>query len=358
LNSLLSLIIEQLKRVVDFAALAVSVINEDGQLELIEYQGPLKKEKISRHWNHLESKIDVDLFTLEEPLIIPDIRAETPHANAWRQSAVEMLGEVPDYVSAWMAVPLLIKKQTIGILSFDHGEVGYYTPRHAELALAIANHAAIAIENARLFEQAQRLAAMQERQKLARELHDSVSQALYGIALGARTARTLLDRDPSKVADPLDYCLSLAEAGLAEMRALIFELRPESLENEGLVAALRKQAQAIQARYGIEVKTDLCQEPEIPIHQKEALYRVAQEAMHNTVKHAAANKIELTLNFNEPNIFLEVADDGSGFDLGGSFPGHLGLNSMRERIERIGGKFEIESEYERGTSIRAWISNA
>jgi PAS domain S-box-containing protein len=357
LNSLLSLIIEQLKRVVDFSALAVSVLNEDGQLELIEYQGPLKQEKISRHWNHLESKIDVDLFTLQEPLIIPDIRAETPHANAWRQSAMEMLGEVPDYVSAWMAVPLLINKQTIGILSFDHGEVEYYTPRHAELALAIANHAAIAIENARLYEQAQRLAAMQERQKLARELHDSVSQALYGIALGARTARTLLDRDPSKVADPLGYCLSLAEAGLAEMRALIFELRPESLENEGLVAALRKQAQAIQARYGIEVKTDLCQEPDISINQKEALYRVAQEAMHNTVKHAAANKIELTLDFNDPEIFLEVADDGSGFDLGRPFPGHLGLNSMRERIERIGGKFELESEHEQGTRIRAWISN-
>src|SRR5581483_1884348 len=111
---------------------------------------------------------------------------------------------------------------------------GFYTPRHAELALAVANQAAIAIENARLFERVQSAAATEERQKLARELHDSVSQALYGIALGARTARAQLDRDPAKAAEPLDYVLSLAQAGLAEMRALIFELRPESLATEGL----------------------------------------------------------------------------------------------------------------------------
>jgi PAS domain S-box-containing protein len=355
LNSLLSLIIEQLKRVVDFSALAVSVINEDDQLLLVEYHGPLEKARISRLWDHLNNDLDIDLFNLKQPLIIPDIRADSPEANAWRRSAVEMIGEVPNYVSAWMVVPLLIKKKTIGILSFDHGEVGYYTPRHAELALAMANQAAIAIENARLYEQAQRLAAIQERQKLARELHDSVSQALYGIALGARTARALLDRDPSKVADPLDYCLSLAEAGLAEMRALIFELRPESLENEGLVAALGKQAQAIQARYEVKVITELCQEPDITIQKKEALYRVAQEAMHNTVKHANAKKIELNLVSSEAEIQLEIRDDGSGFDLEGDYPGHLGLKSMRERIERIGGKFEIESDYEQGTKIKARI---
>jgi signal transduction histidine kinase len=103
------------------------------------------------------------------------------------------------------------------------------------------------------------------------------------------------------------------------------------------------------------VITELCQEPDITIQKKEALYRVAQEAMHNTVKHANAKKIELNLVSSEAEIQLEIRDDGSGFDLEGDYPGHLGLKSMRERIERIGGKFEIESDYEQGTKIKARI---
>jgi signal transduction histidine kinase len=107
----------------------------------------------------------------------------------------------------------------IGVLSVDHIKPGVYTQQHARLVWAFADQAAAAIDNARLYKQAQELAALEERQKLARELHDSVSQALYGIALGARTARTLLDRDPAQAAEPMDYCLSLAEVGLAEMRS-------------------------------------------------------------------------------------------------------------------------------------------
>ena len=143
--------------------------------------------------------------------------------------------------------PLTLKCCVIGMPVLTASEADAFTPHHATLALAIANQAAIAIENARLYAQAQELAALEERQKLARELHDSVSQALYGISLGAHTARKALERDPQGVVEPLDYVLSLAEAGLAEMRALIFELRPESLEAEGLVAALTKQAAAVQA---------------------------------------------------------------------------------------------------------------
>jgi signal transduction histidine kinase len=120
---------------------------------------------------------------------------------------------------------------------------------------------------------------LEERQRLARELHDSVSQALYGIALGARTARKRLDSDPSNLAEPLDYVLTLAEAGLTEMRALIFELRPDSIETEGLVAALGRQVAATRARYGVAVNAELADEPEVPVATKEALYRIAQEAM-------------------------------------------------------------------------------
>jgi signal transduction histidine kinase len=241
------------------------------------------------------------------------------------------------------------------MLTLHHREKDYYSPRQVELALAFANQAAVAIENARLYKQSQQLAALEERQRLARELHDSVSQALYGIALGARTARTLLDRDPSKLAEPLDYVLSLADAGLAEMRALIFELRPESLEMEGLVAALTKQADSLRARHHLEINVVCGEEPPAPLAVKEALYRIAQEALHNIVKHAHARRVEVRLEWADEGVQLEIKDDGLGFDTDSDFPGHLGLRSMRERAERLGGLFSVESESDQGACVHVEI---
>jgi signal transduction histidine kinase len=232
----------------------------------------------------------------------------------------------------------------------------HFRGQHVEnLALAVASQAAVAIENARLYQQAQELAAVEERQRLARELHDSVSQALYGIALGARTARTQLDRDPARAVEPVEYVLSLAEAGLAEMRALIFELRPESLELEGLVAGLEKQAAALRARHHVDVTADLCPEPDVSLRVKEAISRIAQEALHNTVKHARASHVDLSLSYDNGEIIIEIRDDGAGFDPGGEFPGHLGLRSMRERAAKFGGTLRIDSEPGAGTRIVASV---
>jgi signal transduction histidine kinase len=207
----------------------------------------------------------------------------------------------------------------------------------------------VAIENARLYQQARGLAALEERQKLARELHDSVSQALFGIGLGARTARTQLDRDPAKVAEPLDYVVSLAEAGLTEMRALIFELRPDALELEGLVGSLEKQLAALRARHGLDIDADLGDEPETTFEVKETIYRIAQETLNNVVKHARARTITVHLTQGGAGIRLEIGDDGVGFDPTGDFPGHLGLRSMRERAARIGAVLELESAPGQGT---------
>ncbi|MCX6023051.1 MAG: GAF domain-containing sensor histidine kinase, partial [Chloroflexi bacterium] len=256
---------------------------------------------------------------------------------------------------AVLTAPLFIKGELYGGIVLYYQEAREFTEDDIGLAAALGDQAALAIENARLFAEALDKAALEERQRLARELHDSVSQALYGIALGARTARTLLDRDPSRVAAPLDYVLSLAEAGLAEMRALIFQLRPESLQSEGLAAGLAKAAASLRARHGIEVETDFGEEPDLPPAVKEALYRIAQEAMHNTVKHARAKKVAVTLRSDGTLATLEVRDDGVGFDPSGSFPGHLGLKSMRERAARLGGRLDITSAPETGAVIRVQI---
>jgi PAS domain S-box-containing protein len=210
-------------------------------------------------------------------------------------------------------------------------------------------------ENARLYGQAQELAVLQERQRLARELHDSVSQALYGIVLGTHTALALLEQHSDRLSVILENVHAQAETGLTEMRTLIFELRPEALETDGLVAALKKQAETVQTRYGLRIEIELGEERLLPFIVKEALYRIAQEALHNIVKHAQATSARLRLSGSIAGILLEVSDNGTGFNPEQSFPGHLGLLSMHERLARLGGRLEIISAPGQGTSIRALL---
>jgi signal transduction histidine kinase len=257
-------------------------------------------------------------------------------------------------VGSMIEVPVVSRDgRPLGFFSVCYTTDHHFDEAEQRLLTALAERAAVAISNAELFERAQQAASLEERQRLARELHDSVSQALYGIALGARTARTLLDRDPPAAVEPVDYVLSLAEVGLAEMRSLIFELRPESLESEGLTAAVRKQVEAVQARHGVQVDFQPCVEPDLPLPVKEAVYRIAQESLHNVVKHSRATQVRVALTSTAAGLELEVADNGTGFDPAGDFPGHLGLRSMRERAEKSGGRLAITSHASDGTRVTA-----
>jgi signal transduction histidine kinase len=261
-----------------------------------------------------------------------------------------VLGDVRSILS----VPMRTPQQVIGAISiYNKRGASGFSDRDAELATLFAQQAAVAIENARLYEQARGKAALEERQRLARELHDSVSQALYGIVLNASAAEELFDAKPERARGLLGDVLRLADAGLTEMRALIFELRPESLEQEGLVGALEKHAASVQARHGLQVRLDASTEPVLPVPTKEALYRVAQEALHNTVKHARARTLNIVLQTVDDEVRLTIADDGRGFNPGEAFPGHLGLRSMRERMENLGGHVEIDSAPGAGTRLTA-----
>jgi PAS domain S-box-containing protein len=296
----------------------------------------------------------MEVFRTHRPMLVRDVR-QVALKQPLASSVHRFFREAPwDTV---YCVPLVYRGLALGTLNLYYPAGEEPTEDERVFLGAVADQIAIAVENAELFAAAQGKAALEERQRLARELHDSVSQALYGIALGARTARALLGREspPDGVAEWLDYVLSLAEAGLTEMRALIFELRPESLETEGLIVALEKQAAALQARHEIPVHTTLSEEPELPPETKEALYRIAQEALHNTVKHARASRADLKLECDARGIALEVSDDGAGFDPSEDFSGHLGLKSMRERAARLGGTLRVESAYGEGTSIHVRI---
>lgn len=361
-SSLLSLLLDQLQQVVDFDDLALYLVREQNRLELDHYYGS-PSGQAGKRWRQEHQLRAAALIDLDAPMIIPDVSAQTPEVDRWRRIMGELPGDTATGGASWMAVPLLLQNRPLGMLVFEHATANYYTPRHAQLALAMANHVAVAIENARLYEQAHSLAALKERQKLARELHDSVSQALYGIGLGTRTALTLLEQDDQggqakQLRQPLEYTLELAKAALVEMRALIFELRPESLEVEGLIALLTRFGDALQARHQLEVQTTFGSEPELPLGTKEVLYRVAQEALHNVVRHAEAGRATVSLATVDGNIILEVTDDGIGFDPQADFPGHLGLKSMRERVEGIGGELTVASAPGAGTAITARIPAA
>lgn len=259
---------------------------------------------------------------------------------------------------AWDAVECL----PLGTRGGNRGAVCYYfaperRPDETCLRLirAMAAQAAIVVDNAQLLAAANKTVALEERQHLARELHDSVSQALYGIALGARAALERLDQDPRGAREPVSYVLQLAETGLAEMRALIFELRPESLRAEGLAAALVKQADAARGRSGTAVDVSIDDIPDSAIEAQQALYRIGQEALHNAAKHARAQHVQLRLAVEDDHLTLDVTDDGQGFDPEAAYPGHLGLQSMRERAVAAGGNLWISSSKGTGTRVRATV---
>lgn len=231
-------------------------------------------------------------------------------------------------------------------------------PGGDELAflLSIADHAGTALHAAHLIARAGARAGEQERARLARELHDSVAQALYGITLGAKTARATLETDAARTRQSLEYTIRLAEGGVSEMKALLFSLRPDALEEGGLVAALRQHAHALETRHGLTVHADLRAEPPLTPEAQAAAYRVAQEAMHNVVKHARAAQVWLDVQVvpapaGAAQVVLSVRDDGRGFDPQLLSPGTLGQRSMRERAAGVGGTLEVRSTPGQGTTV-------
>ncbi len=318
---------------------------------------------ISRLGEHLEATLVPDAIlptiveTVAQALRLPYVAIEVGEGEQLRLAASYGMPVDPA-----LRIPLHYQQDTIGELLLAARSPGEsFSSADRKLLDDLARQIGVAAHAVRLSADLQRsrerlvLAREEERRRLARELHDSVSQALYGIALGVHTARMQFDRDPKQLAESLDYVLELADAALVEMRALIFELRPESLEAEGLVTALTKQAAALQARQGIVVQTDLGEEPDIPLEIKQDLYRIVQEALHNTVKHARASLVELRMNQAHGLVTVEVRDNGKGFDTATSFPGHLGLHSMQERVKNLGGELRMESAPGQGTCIRVRV---
>jgi signal transduction histidine kinase len=222
---------------------------------------------------------------------------------------------------------------------------------------AIGHQIGVAVENARLYEQAQQLAVIEERNRLARDLHDSVMQALYGVTLCAEAAARQLEAGQSTLAcNHLRDIRDTTEEALREMRLLIFELRPSVLRRDGLAVALRARLESVEERVGIKARLDLACHERLPADTEEGLYRVALEALNNALKHANADRVDVRLALENGLVLLEIADDGIGFDLerareGGGF----GLRGMEERVTRLGGRFSVVSRLGEGSTVRVEV---
>lgn len=228
-----------------------------------------------------------------------------------------------------------------------------FTAADEELLGVLAQHAAIALTNARLYERSRELTIAGERARLAHELHDAVSQKLFSLRLTAQAATALVDRDPARAKEELHEVARLAAEAADELRAAVVELRPAGLDEDGLVATLRTQVKVLDRAHAARVTFAAHGVRALPAAQEEALLRVAQEALHNALRHSGAAAVDVTLARLGPGAALRVADDGHGFDPSAVRRAgrHLGLVSMRDRANGVGGTLKVVSAPGKGTTI-------
>ncbi|NJC97072.1 MAG: GAF domain-containing sensor histidine kinase [Anaerolineae bacterium] len=259
---------------------------------------------------------------------------------------------------SWLGVPILAGDQVTGILSVQNLErENAFDDSDVRLLETFAASMSIALENAHLYEQARQLAILEERQRLGRELHDSVTQALYGISLYAQAATGKISND--QIDQALQYISDIqntAQESLADMRLLIHELRPPILARDGLVAALQSRLMSVEDRAGIKSNLRNNLTGRLPTNMEEGLYQIAREALNNSIKHAHSRNVSVNLEQRPNLISMEISDDGIGFDpKTARREGGMGLGNMQERAQSQGWKFQVESSPGNGTLIKVEI---
>jgi signal transduction histidine kinase len=259
-----------------------------------------------------------------------------------------------------ISVPLIAHRRVVGAINLGARSARRFTREELALLAAIGNQIGVAVENARLYEQAQQLAVIKERNRLSRDLHDSVTQALYGVSLYSEAAaRQLLSGDSDRAVQHLREIRATAQESLREMRLLVFELRLPMLKEEGLPAALQARLESVESRVGLQTDFSSDLDKRLPANTEETLYRVAQEALNNALRHARASRVSVVLHQNRETICLEIRDDGIGFDPEKAQEQcGFGLRIMKERVQKLGGTFDLESSPGKGTSITVEVSQA
>jgi PAS domain S-box-containing protein len=288
------------------------------------------------------------------------VRSRGAGTNGELYTELADAGLVPAGALGVLFLPLVAAGELMGVLGVTRQGPPRYTPEEVSAAQALASQVAVALGNVALFRRAQAVASAETRQAIARDLHDSVSQTLFSVTLQVRAAQAALRKIGLGEDHPAAWALAevseLNHGALAEMRALIFELRPGALAEEGLAAAVSKHAAAVAAREGIDVVvTGPADRLPLSPEAEEQLYRLTQEALNNVIKHARTMTASVAVTSGPAEVTVVIRDDGIGFDPSFGRPGHLGLASMRERVTRLGGRLDIASAPGAGTTITATI---
>jgi PAS domain S-box-containing protein len=281
------------------------------------------------------------VYTQRDCIIVPEVA----HPPAW------MMSDSPAVPGSFLGAPIVVEDVVIGFLGVFNCRTEFFTPLHAQQLVTFANQAGIAINNARLYEQAQSAAILRERQRMAQELHDSVNQDLFAASTYADLLPKALARKPEVVARYAIDISRLVRSAVAQMRMILIELHPDTLTTTELQVLIKQLCAAFTNRSGIAVEfktncaTILEQDDQI------AIYRIAQETLHNINKHADAKTVTVQLLLSESHLELIITDDGAGFDFNSITEIHLGIRGMRERAVSIGASIAIQTEPGQGTQI-------
>ena len=295
------------------------------------------------------------------PERVADIRRD-PRFQGWPSAHPDMID--------FLGMPISDCEQVLGALYLANKRGGGgFTDEDENLVGLLAAHAAIALTNARLYERSRELTLVEERTRLARELHDAVSQKLFSLRLTVSAAESLIERDPERARAELERVQQLSAEAIGELRSAIFQLRPAELSDDGLVDTLRKQVEVLERVHRVHIGWSAERVPPLPPMTEDALFRVAQEALHNALRHADAPRIEVAIRGtangrrpgaradSRPGVVLEVRDTGRGFDVEATrrTTRRLGLASMRARARAAGGRLSVTSAPGEGTTVRVEV---
>lgn len=277
---------------------------------------------------------------------LADIRTH-PQFGWWPRAHPEL--------TDFLGMPIADGDEILGEIFLANKETpGGFTAEDEELLRLLAGHAAIAIVNARLYERSRELSIMEERNRIARELHDAVTQKLFSLRLTAEAAATVVERDAARAAAQLATVRQLAAEAVEELRAVLIGLRPIDLAGDGLDVALRKQADLLDRVHKAAVTFTGAPVPRLTAAREETVYRIAQESLHNALRHGEPSRVSVDLATRDGRVVLTVVDDGRGFDPGARAQAarRLGLTSMRERASAAGGSLSVTSAPGAGTTVR------
>ncbi len=345
------LILDQLHEIIEYSHAGLFSF-EDSHLITLAMRGTPQVEQSQPVRIRMDNPENlVALFNGHRPICIADVWRDEPQAVFLRSFLNDGAVILLEGMKSWMWVPLAVKGRIIGGIGVAHEELDYFKPHHADLALSVANQAAITMINAELYGHAQAIAVLEERQRLARNLHDAINQSLFSAGLIAEVLPRLWERDQAEARHSLQDLRRLTRGAQAEMRALLAELRPTTLTDSNLGELLTLLGNAHSGRTNIPVKVTVTGEFTPPAEVQIAFYRVCQEALYNIAKHANASTVEITLHQSENMLDLRIQDDGQGFDPTHQFSGHYGMSIMHEHAEAVGAELSVISQPGHGTEV-------